>query len=350
MNRLSLVFWETTRCCNLECPHCRASAINSRLPDELTTSEAKRILTEIASVGKPIMVFSGGEPLVRDDLYELSSFAHNLGLKSAVATNATMITPQVGEKLKQANVSMMAVSVYGGSSSAHDSFTGEPGSYDLTMKGIENIKRAGIKFQINTTITKRNISELNAMADLATNLGASAYHVFFLVPTGRGKSLEGDSISAQEYEEVFNRLYDLQMTSELRIKATCAPHYYRVLRQRLAAENKVFPSQQSIFHQITKGCLAGQAVCFISYKGEVYGCGYLDVLAGDLRKENFKDVWQRSELFKTLRDESKLLGKCSVCEFVKICSGCRARAYAKTENYLEEEPDCLYQPIIKTKV
>jgi radical SAM protein with 4Fe4S-binding SPASM domain len=261
-----------------------------------------------------------------------------------------MITPQVGEKLKQANVSMMAVSVYGGSSSAHDSFTGEPGSYDLTMKGIENIKRAGIKFQINTTITKRNISELNAMADLATNLGASAYHVFFLVPTGRGKSLEGDSISAQEYEEVFNRLYDLQMTSELRIKATCAPHYYRVLRQRLAAENKVFPSQQSIFHQITKGCLAGQAVCFISYKGEVYGCGYLDVLAGDLRKENFKDVWQRSELFKTLRDESKLLGKCSVCEFVKICSGCRARAYAKTENYLEEEPDCLYQPIIKTKV
>lgn len=342
---LHLVFWETTRSCNLRCPHCRAQAETTRSPQELTRDEAKRFMREISEFAKPILVFSGGEPLVREDLYELITYAFELGLRPAVATNATLITKEVAQRLKKAKVGVIAVSIYGSKSSGHDEFCGQPGAFKATLCGIENIKKAEIRLQINTTLTKRNLPELEAMADFAHIQGASAYHVFFLVPTGRGKELKGDSISAQEYEEAFNRLYELQMSSSLHIKATCAPHYYRIFRQKLAQQHHKGLVREDSHSRMTKGCLAGQGVCFVSYKGEVFGCGYLEVLAGDLRKQDFRKIWFESELFKSLRDDSQLLGKCAICEFKNVCGGCRARAYAATANYLEEEPECVYQPL-----
>lgn len=339
-----LIFWETTRACNLECPHCRASAQKARSPLDLTTDEAKRFIDSAASFSKPILVFSGGEPLLRDDIYELARHAADAGLKATLATNATLITEEVAKKLKENGMEMIAVSVYGATADSHDKFCGEEGAFGKTLKGIENIKKAGIGLQINTTITKANLNELEAMGDFALKCGAVAYHIFFLVPTGRGKSMEADEISPQEYEEAFNRLYDLHIDFPIRIKATCAPHYYRVLRQRAAKDKRKLSFETGGFSAMTKGCLAGQGVCFISHKGEVFGCGYLPIAAGDLRAQDFKTIWYESELFKILRDDSKLQGRCDICEFKKICGGCRARAYAATENYLGEEPYCIYIP------
>ena len=341
---LRLIFWEATRACNLECPHCRAQAEKKRSPEELTTQEAKRFLEQAASFSKPIVVFSGGEALIREDIFELIGYANQLGLKSALATNASLISLDTAMRLKENKTALVAVSIYGWNAQSHDKFCGAPGAFEKTLAGINNLRKAGIPLQINTTITKKNLAELEAMGNFAGEQGAIAYHVFFLVPVGRGKSLEGDEISAREYEEAFNRLYDFQSRAPMRVKATCAPHYYRVLRQRLAKEKKKLPSASDNFSAITKGCLAGQGVCFVSYKGEVFGCGYLPLKAGDLRKEDFKSIWFESKLFQDLRDDSKLKGRCGACEFKLVCGGCRARAYAASGDFLGEEPYCVYQP------
>lgn len=341
---LRLIFWETTRACNLQCPHCRAQAQRQRSPEELTTQEAKRFLKQAAAFSKPIIVFSGGEALLRGDIYELIRYANEAGLKSTVATNASLVSEAAARQLKENKTALVAVSIYGANAHSHDAFCGAPGAFKKTLAGIEELKKAGVPLQINTTITKKNISELEAMGNFALKQGAIAYHVFFLVPVGRGKSIAGDEISPYEYEQAFNRLYDFQSNFPIRVKATCAPHYYRVLRQRLAKEKKKLPSASDNFSAITKGCLAGQGVCFVSYKGEVFGCGYLPVKAGDLRKEDFKSIWLESELFKDLRDSSKLKGRCASCEFKLVCGGCRARAYAATGDFLGEEPYCVYQP------
>lgn len=337
-----LVFWETTRSCNLGCPHCRASAQDERSPQELSTAEGKRFLDEVASVSKPILVFSGGEPLLREDIFELSEYATSLGVKTAIATNATLVDEAAAKRLKESGIKIAAVSIYGPDRDSHNAFIGKPGVFKETVRGLNKLKDADIPIQINTTITKKNLDQLEALEKFALDCGACSYHVFFLVPTGRGKSMEGDDITPKEYEEAFNRLYDIQSGSSLRIKATCAPHYYRVLLER--SSNKI-KKPSSSFGAITKGCLAGQSVCFVSHKGGVFGCGYLPIAAGDLRKDDFKKIWASSELFNELRDDSKLQGKCGICEFKRVCSGCRARAYAATGNYLEEEPECVYQPL-----
>lgn len=337
-----LIFWETTRTCNLQCSHCRAQVTNKRSPEELTTEEAKGFIKEVSSFSHPILVFSGGEPLLRDDVYELIRYSYEAGLKPALATNGTLITERVAKRLKNSAVNIIAVSIYGATPDAHDNFCGDQGAFEKTLKGIENIKKAKLNFQINTTITKKNLSQLEKIADFALKLGASAYHVFFLVPTGRGRYLKGDNISSYEYEKAFNRLYNLQIDFPIRIKVTCAPHYHRILYQKNKRQNNGLLKRPRL---ITKGCLAGTGVCFVSYKGEVFGCGYLPISAGNLRIQSFKEIWFKSELFEILRDDSKLLGRCGICEFKKICGGCRARAYAATNNYLEEEPACLYQPL-----
>ena len=393
MMDLRLVFWETTRACNLECPHCRAQAQKSRSPDELSTLEAKSFIDQLSALAKPILVFSGGEALVREDIYELIHYAHSRGLKATLATNAALIDQDVAGRLKESGILLTAVSIYGSTAQAHDDFCGRPGAFARTLAGIENIKSAGIKLQINTTITRKNLSELENIGALALRLGAVSYHVFFLVPVGRGLALEGDEISPLEYEEAFNRLYDFQQNFPLHIKPTCAPHYYRILRQRSVKEknnppvtrqltvdlsfchsresgnpgdmdspvtpakagagnDRIHPSIDRLhpslnrngFHAVTKGCLAGQGVCFVSYRGEVFGCGYLPLAAGDLRKQSFREIWLESELFKALRDDSRLSGKCGICEFKKVCGGCRARGYWASGDYLSPEPYCVYEP------
>lgn len=350
---LRLIFWETTRACNLECPHCRASAGRKRSSEELTTDEAKRFIQSVASFSKPILVFSGGEALVREDIYELIQYAAESGLKSTLASNASLITKEAALKLKESGIKVIAVSIYGSIAKAHDAFCGQEGVFEKSLEGIQNLKSAGIGLQINTTITKRNLPELEAIGKFAIIQGALSYHVFFLVPVGRGKAMEGDEITPREYENAFNRLYDFKSNFSIHVKPTCAPHYYRVARQRDANKPKLSNNscasvplnpRPSAFHEMTKGCLAGQGVCFVSYKGEVFGCGYLPVKAGDLRKQDFKTIWFESELFKTLRNDGTLLDRCGVCEFKKVCGGCRARAFAAYGDYLKEEPYCVYEP------
>lgn len=343
-----LIFWETTRACNLKCPHCRASAQAGRSPDDLSTDEAKKFIESAASFSspreigkaaisrrKPILVFSGGEPLLREDIYELISFADSLGLRPALATNASLIDEEIAGKLGTNGVKLISISVYGSNAGPHDSFCGMKGAFKKTLKGIEVIRKKGLPFQINTTITKANLAELEEIGYFALREGAAAYHIFFLVPTGRGRFIQGDEMQASEFEDAFNRIYDFQKKVPIYIKVTCAPHYYRVMRQR-GEKARV---------NGTKGCLAGQGVCFISHKGEVSGCGYLPIAAGSLRTHDFRTIWFESELFNTLRDDSRLERRCRVCEFKKICGGCRARAYQATGSYLEEEPKCTYQPL-----
>ena len=341
-----LVFWETTRACNLECPHCRAQAQKSRSPNELSTLEAKRFIDQLSALAKPILVFSGGEALVREDIYELIQYAYQRGLKATLATNAALVDQDTAGRLKESGIVLTAVSIYGSSEEVHDNFCGRPGAFARTLAGIENIKSAGIKLQINTTITSKNLSQLESIGELALKLGAVSYHIFFLVPVGRGLALEGDEISPLEYEGAFNRLYDFQQNFPIHIKPTCAPHYYRILRQRSVKEknNPSLDSRGGSRTAPTKGCLAGQGVCFVSYRGEVFGCGYLPLAAGDLRKQSFREIWLESELFKALRDDSRLSGKCGICEFKKVCGGCRARGYWATGDYLSQEPYCVYEP------
>jgi heme b synthase len=340
---LQLIFWETTRACNLGCPHCRGNATARNLPEDLNTDEVKRFVEQVVTVAKPILVFSGGEPMLRPDLYELISYANKMGLKPALATNATMISEEIAFKLKENGLGLSSVSIYGAREESHDSFCGLSGAFKKTLRGIEDLRKAKINLQINTTITKKNLPELEAIGEFALRRGAVSYHVFFLVPTGRGKFIKDDEISSVEYEQAFNRLYDFQKNFSLQIKVTCAPHYYRILKAG-GGNGRFTPLERTGF---TKGCLAGQGVCFISHKGEVFGCGYLPILAGNIRENNFRDIWLESPLFITLRDESKLQGKCGACEFKDVCGGCRARAYAATGDYLEEETKCVYQPLTK---
>ncbi|AFV24699.1 radical SAM family Fe-S protein [Methanolobus psychrophilus R15] len=339
-----LIAWETTAGCNLSCRHCRGSSTSRKPAGELTTEEAMRFIDEIAQIGNPILILSGGEPLVREDIYDLASYAVGKGLSVALATNGTLVTPEVASHLKDVGVRRISVSLDGASPQTHDDFRCMPGAFDGAMCGIDAIKDAGIGFQINTTITKRNLTEIPAILEMATEIGAEALHIFLLVPTGRGKELEEEEIPPVEYERVLNWFYDQQKTAKIQLKATCAPHYFRIMRQRAKKEGIEITVKTHGYEAMTKGCLGGTGFCFVSSTGEVYPCGYLPALAGSIKEQNFKDIWENSQVFNDLRDPSRLKGKCGDCEYNKVCAGCRARAYAATGDYLAEEPYCIYTP------
>jgi radical SAM protein with 4Fe4S-binding SPASM domain len=217
-------------------------------------------------------------------------------------------------------------------------------AFDDAIRGIKFAKAAGLEFQINTTITKTNLKEIPAILKLAEDLGAVAHHIFLLVPTGRGKYIVDSGIDAVEYEQTLNWFYDQRDKTPLQLKATCAPHYYRILRQRAHAEGKTVSFESHGLDAVTRGCLAGTGFCFISHVGRVQTCGFLDVTCGNIREESFKDVWENSRVFNELREFSNLTGKCGACEYKRVCGGCRARAYEATGSYLAEEPLCTYQP------
>jgi len=340
-----LVFWETTTACNLKCVHCRACPVEERSPDDLTLGEAKTLVDQIASVAKPVLVLSGGEPLVRPDIFEIASYADERGLRVALATNGTLVTPEIARRIRESGVQRVSVSIDGARAGSHDSFRRLPGAFDCAWEGVERIKAEGVPFQINTTVTRHNIEEIPAILELAKERGAAALHMFLLVPTGCGKEIADDEmISPDEYERVLNWFYDRSKDAGIALKATCAPHYFRVMRQRAKEEGIRITPETHGFEAMTKGCLAGSAVCFVSHAGEVYPCGYLPVSAGNVRREDFGDIWENAEVFRDLRGEDNLRGKCGACEYRRVCMGCRARAYALTGNYLDPEPYCVYEP------
>jgi heme b synthase len=338
-----LIAWELTNACNLACIHCRASAIKDPTPDELSTAEAKHFVDELVEY-KPIIILTGGEPLLRPDVYDIAKYASGHGLRVVLATNGTLLTPDIAKKLKDVGIQRVSISIDGSTKETHDIFRGETGAFEAALFGIDILKNAGISFQINTTITKRNLTEIPNIYELALELGASALHIFLLVPTGRGEEIESEEIPSEEYERVLNWFYDKSKTSRIQLKATCAPHYFRIMRQRAKTEGIKITRETHGLEAMTKGCLGGSGFCFVSSKGDVYPCGYLPALAGNIRQKPFKMIWEKSKVFNDLRDMGKLKGKCGECEYRAVCGGCRARAYALTGDYLDEEPYCMYVP------
>jgi len=341
---LRLVAWEITSACNLACKHCRAEANPNPAPDELTTKEGKALLDSIAEVGKPIIIFTGGEPLLRQDLFELVSHAKKLGLKPVLSPNGTLLNPDVVKEIKRQGIERVSLSIDGPDAKSHNEFRGVEGAFELTLNGIELLKKENIPFQINTTVTKSNLSNFKDIFDLVKELGAVAWHIFLLVPTGRAKEIRDEIISAHEYEKVLNWFYDFRKQAHIHLKATCAPHYYRILRQRAREEGLKVNFENFGLDANTRGCLGGIGFCFVSHKGIVQPCGYLRLNCGNVRMDSFKNIWENSKIFLDLRDQKKYKGKCGICEYFKVCGGCRARAYTMLGDFLKEEPLCSYHP------
>ena len=344
---LRLVAWETTRNCNLACVHCRASATCGPYDGELDTPAALRLLDEIAEVARPIIILTGGEPLLRPDIFDLARHGDGLGLRMVMACNGTFIDPATAGKMKDAGIQRISVSLDGATADVHDRFRGVPGAFDGALQGLKNARAAGIEFQINTTITQANLKEIPRILALAEKLGAVAHHIFLLVPTGRGKYILDKAINAAEYEETLNWFYDQRERTPLQLKATCAPHYYRILRQRARQEGKTVSFQSHGLDAVTRGCLGGIGFCFVSHTGIVQPCGFLDLNCGDVTRTCFGDIWRDAEIFQNLRNYDKLSGKCGPCEYKRVCGGCRARAYEATGDYMAEEPLCDYTPAKK---
>ena len=336
--------WETTAACNLLCRHCRGSSTFKVPEGELNTAEAKKLLDDIRETGTPIIIMSGGEPLMRPDIFEIIQHGTDLGFRMTLATNGTLITPDVARKLKEAGVQRVAVSL-DGRQPTHDAFRCQPGCFGRSLEGIENLKAAGIEFQINTTVSAFNINELEDVHRFVKEIGAVAHHFFFLVPTGRGSELTEFEITPEKYEEALEWLYRESRRSEIMIRPTCAPHYFRIMRQIAKKEGYEVTQKTHGLDAMTKGCLGGISFGFISSTGEVNPCGYLPVSAGNVRRQSFKDIWENAEVFRNLRNADLYEGKCGACEYKRVCGGCRARAYAETGNYLAEEPLCSYIPI-----
>ena len=353
---LRMVAWEITRRCNLLCAHCRASSADIAYQNELSTEECLRLIDDISSAGNPILILTGGEPMLRQDLEQIGKYAVGCGLRVVMGTNGTLITTETAAILKNIPVSRVAVSIDFPYSELQDKFRGKVGAFEAAMTGIANAHQAGIEIQINSTITKMNHHYLDDLLNLALQVGAVAFHPFMLVPTGRGQGLADVEMSPQEYEHTLNWVFDKQkeLGDKIFFKPTDAPHYFRIVSQRNKGD-KINNSSQyqntGVYNRhrqtnsLSRGCLAGISFCFISHRGRVQGCGYLDVEAGNVREEGFKEIWQNSTMFHNLRDLSNIKGKCGICEYKKICGGCRARAYEATGDYLQEEPYCIYEPI-----
>jgi radical SAM protein with 4Fe4S-binding SPASM domain len=294
---------------------------------------------------------------MREDFFDIAEHAVSRGLRVVVGSNGTLVTDEIAARMKQTPISRLAVSIDFPTAELQDRFRGLSGAFDAAISGIECAKRHGIEVQINSTITRLNAHHGDELVNLALSVGAVAFHPFLLVPTGRGKDLEEHALTAEEYERLLVWLYEKQRQLEGRlfVKPTDAPHYMRVVCQkekrspqaepvRSHAHPGATPSGDSQLSSITRGCLAGIGFCFISHTGQVQGCGYLDVAAGNVREQPFSQIWRSSPLFQQLRDYSLIKGKCGRCEFKGVCGGCRARAYEDTGDYLAAEPYCIYTP------
>lgn len=340
-----IIFWELTEGCNLKCIHCRATAQPERSPDEMSTEKAFQVIDEIAACGNPLLILTGGEPLYRPDFFEIATYANQKGLSVAMASNGTLITEEIAEKIKAAGIRRVAISFDGPSPEIHDQFRGLEGSFEQALKGASHVKKQGIQLQFNTTITSHNVEYLEDMIDLSKKNMVDALHLFMLVPVGCGVQIvESNMLSSDRYEEVLEWFYDRSREVDFEIRATCAPHYYRIMRQKAKERGERVTVQSHGMAAVTKGCLAGTSVCFVSHKGDVRPCGYLPLKAGSVIDQSFGDIWKDSALFQQLRDSSLIEGKCGQCEYIQVCSGCRARAHYETGNFLSEEPYCNYTP------
>ena len=339
-----IIAWEITRSCNLSCVHCRAAAEFGAYEGELTLDEIKTTVDDIVTISNPIIILTGGEPLMRPDIWEIVDYCHEKGAMPVIGTNATLITEDIAAKMAEHKIPRISVSVDFPTAEGHDTFRAQPGCFDQTIEGIKIAKRHGIGVQINTTVTTRNAEYIDEIHDLAESLGVDAFHIFMLVPTGRGSEILAEELPPDEYERVLRWAYERQKTSPLHFKPTDAPHYYRIIRQLAKAEGKKVTREEYGLDAMTRGCLGGITFCFVSHIGDLQPCGYFDMQLGNVKDKPFSQIWTESKVFNDLRDYSLLKGKCGACEYKAVCGGCRARALEITGDYLEAEPYCIYEP------
>jgi putative heme d1 biosynthesis radical SAM protein NirJ2 len=326
-----LVSWNTTNQCNMFCDHCYREA-GTRLEDELNTDQAKKLIREIKKAGFHIMIFSGGEPLMRPDIYELGAYATQQGLRAVLGTNGSLITPQVASALKEAGFMAAGVSLDSLDPKKNNAFRKLDRAFELTLVGMENLKAAGLPFQVHTTVMDWNVNELEGLTDFAVEIGAMAHHIFFLVPTGRAVNIEEEALRVAEYEKTIARVMEKQKQVKIEIKPTCAPQFMRV------ADKKGIPVRFS------RGCLAGISYCIISPRGDVQPCAYMDIRLGNVKEQAFDEIWQENVMLQELR-AANYKGKCGICDYKDRCGGCRARAYYYSGgDYMAEDEWCLYRP------
>lgn len=320
MTAMLIIAWELTAACNLSCQYCRASASHEPDRGELGTDEAMRFVESIAPL-QPMLILSGGEPLLRPDLFEIIRHAVSLGIRVSLASNGTLITPELAQTIAASGVSRVSISLDGAGAAEHDLVRGQ-GSFERSMRGIENL-RGLVDFQINFTVSRKSQSGIAEIFDLAESLGAAALHFFFLVPTGRGR--EEEVVSPERQEEILHQIEREIDRRALEVQVTCAPQYARLKKPGRGRGSG--------------GCLAGRRFVFLSRQGDVYPCGYLPLKVGSIKEKNFIEIWESSPQLQALR-EGRLKGRCGRCDYSRSCGGCRARAYALTGDYLQSDPSC----------
>ncbi|MFC4386721.1 TIGR04053 family radical SAM/SPASM domain-containing protein [Gracilibacillus marinus] len=349
-----IVIWEVTRACALKCLHCRADAQHHRDPRELNFDEAKVLIDQIHSMKNPLLVFTGGDPLERNDLFDIATYAIQKGVRVSMTPSATPnVTKDVMKKAKDIGLARWAFSIDGPNAEIHDHFRGTTGSFKRTMEAIEYLHELNMPLQINTVISKYNLNYLEEMKTLMEKLNVVLWSVFFLVPVGRGQ--EKDMISPVEHEKVFRWLHHVAQDASFDIKTTAGQHYRRVVLQQKAKEKETTIAFENVLEKgatgtvdglgrAPKGVNDGNGFVFISHIGDVYPSGLLPVKVGNVRLQTLPDIYRNSPILKQLRDPNQYKGKCGVCEFRQVCGGSRSRAYAMTGDYLESEPYCVYIP------
>lgn len=347
------IAWEVTRRCNLKCVHCRSSSqLDVVGHPDFPLTEAKRILDDISSYASPVMVLSGGEPLLRSDVFDIAKYGTDKGLRMCLATNGTLVNPETCQKIKDSGIKMVSLSLDGSTAAIHDNFRSMPGAFEATTNAARLFKKNDIKFLVNSSFTKRNQAEISKLYPFVKELGATAWYMFMIVPTGRGEGIMDELVSMEDYEGFLAWHYEMEKNEhELLVRPTCAPSYYRVVLQKAKENGDEFKRRTLQFSTGgSKGCLAGQLISLIDVDGNVLPCSYFPMAAGNIREKSFKDIWENSDLFKDLRDFKSYKGRCGSCEYVGVCGGCRARAYAMTGDYMDEEPFCSHVPFkLRTK-
>jgi radical SAM protein with 4Fe4S-binding SPASM domain len=313
---------------------------------DFSLDEAKRILDDIHSYGDPVMVLSGGEPLLRADVFDIASYGTGLGMRMCIATNGTLVTEDICRNMQESGIKMVSLSLDGASAEVHDNFRNQRGAFAGTLNAIRLLNEHNIPFLINSSFTKRNKEEAPKLYTLVKELGATAWYLFMIVPTGRGEEIMEELIPASEYEDILNWHYDMEKEEhDLLVRPTCAPQYYRIVLQRAKEDGEGFQRRSLKFSTGgSKGCLAGQLICLIDVDGNIQPCSYFPKFAGNIREQSFQDIWENSELFRDMRNFKAYKGNCGKCEYVSVCGGCRARAYAITGDYMEQEPFCNHIP------
>jgi radical SAM protein with 4Fe4S-binding SPASM domain len=338
-----LVFYELTQACDLVCQHCRACAQSRPDPSELSTDQSLELIAQLAEFSpRPALVLTGGDPLKRLDLFRLIERAVQLGLDVSITPSATpLLTFDAIRRLCDAGISRIAISIDGADAVTHDLMRGVVGSFDHSIKSLEAARRVGLSTQINTTLTPANLRQIEAMAERWTGLGISMWSVFFLVPVGRASSMR--RLSAEQCEDAFARLWCQARRQPYAIKTTEAPHYRRyVIQHQVSTADR--EGNRAPLGYVSRGLNDGNGVMFISHKGVIHPSGFMPIECGVFPHQNVVRVYQDSPVFRSLRDATRLEGKCRICEFRNLCGGSRARAYAVTGNPMAEEPDCNYLP------